>query len=155
MGFFFNLFIHNLLKTVFIFWSNSEWMTYALQTIPNLQPCCQCLKFCMLYLALHMRRLYAIIVQNILKCHSPHIVFLISSRGGFTISNSISADIVYKREPVFVVVLSVNGKTKSSLLFNFSYNHQSFLVTFRAVLTWRYSCFDMKIFLFSSPQIHI
>ena len=65
----------------------------------------------------------------------PSYCLLISSRGGFTISNSISVDIVYKREPVFVVVLSVNGKIKSSLLFNFSYNHQSFLVTFRAVLT--------------------
>ena len=51
----------------------------------------------------------------------PSYCFLISSRGGFTTSNSIPADIVYKREPVFVVVLSVNGKTKSSLLFNFSY----------------------------------
>jgi hypothetical protein len=32
----------------------------------------------------------------------PSYCLLISSRGGFTISNSISADIVYKREPVCV-----------------------------------------------------
>jgi hypothetical protein len=41
---------------------------------------------------------------------------------------------------------NVNGKTKSSLLFNFSYNHRTFLVlryTCRAVLTWRYSCFGV------------